>query len=977
MNSKGLILVVDDEVDILRVYSQFLRRAGYDVLEATTGNEGLQKVRALKPDLVLLDVRLPDLGGMDVCQQIKSDPNFRDILVILCSGDAISHEDKVDGLGTGADEYLSKPVNHAELLARIRTMMRIRDNVAALRASEEHHRRLIDILPDAFCVIRPQGQIMSVNSRAVVMLGYDGPKDLIGKTLFSLISAKDSGRIKQDFLAAMETGSLSATAYTLLKNDRSAVRVELSATVSNQGVGQPVAMVCVMRDITERSEATRRIQQLLSLLDQAHDVIIVRDLDQHIHYFNQGAERILGWKAEEVKGRRVSEILFQEPANFASAQDQLLRTGIWTGELLAFDKLERPIIFQTRWTLVSETIENFPLVVCIYTDITEQKLAEERLRDHEALSRRILGSALEGFCRLDLEGQLLDVNEACCRITGYSREELLSMNISNLDINLASREVTLQRIQEIVQSGGGRSETIYRHKEGRLIDVELITTSLKLRQTYIFKFLRDQTERKRTEKLLRSSEERFRQLADNLRQVFWMVDVTSRELIYVSPAYEEIWGRTCKSLYANNLDWLEAVHPEDRPRILAAVQTKQTNGTYDEIYRIIRPDGSIRWIQDRAIPIRDEAGSVFRLAGLAEDITRRKEGWDALYESEAHKSAIMRVALDAILTIDHAGTIIELNSAAEKMFTKHRAKLVGQDITKIIPSPLRSWFQNGLASHFSGKIGPATGSRIELPVLRTDGSRFFGEIGIVRVELKGQPTFTLNIRDITQRKRAEEELRSFHRRIIETQEAERLRIAGELHDGINQIIASVKMRLKKVDNMLPGNKPAAREILSRCDQLLVKALEENRRIARNLRPSDLDDFGLFAACQNYCDEIRLHSNLQIQCLIDSYNERLPSDLEMNLFRILQEAISNIEKHAKARAIKVQLQVQGHSIHLKISDDGCGFNLKKKADTKKKHRGFGVANMRERVVLLGGTFEIRSVAKKGTTITVIVPTRPVP
>ena len=153
-------------------------------------------------------------------------------------------------------------------------------------------------------------------------------------------------------------------------------------------------------------------------------------MEEHIHYFNHGAERILGWKAEEVKGRRVSEILFQEAANFAAAQDQLLRTGTWTGELLGFDKLQRPIIFQTRWTLVRETIENFPLVVCIYTDITEQKLAEERLRDHEALGRRILGSALEGFYRLDLDGNLLDVNEACCRITGYSREELLSMKSS-------------------------------------------------------------------------------------------------------------------------------------------------------------------------------------------------------------------------------------------------------------------------------------------------------------------------------------------------------------------------------------------------------------------------------------------------------------------------------------------------------------------------------------------------------------------
>jgi PAS domain S-box-containing protein len=970
---KGSILIVDDEAQVLHFYSRCLQQAGYDVAGAMTGHEGLQKVHAIRPDLVLLDVRLPDLGGMEVCQQIKSHPHLQDVLVILCSGEAISSTDKVDGLGTGADEYLAKPVDLPELLARIRTMMRIRDTVSALRASEEHHRRLLNILPDAVCVVQPNGQIMSVNSRAVVMLGCDGQQELIGQSLFDLMFGADRERIRKDILVALEAGSIDAIEYTLLKHKGgAALRVELSATVSNYGQGQPAGMVCVLRDITESRAASKRIQHLLGLLDQAHDVIIVRDLDEHIHYFNKGAERVLGWKAEEVKGRRVSEILFQEEANYAAAHDQLLRTGKWTGEQLGFDKGQQPIIFQARWTLVHESVENFPLVVCIYTDITEQKLAEERLRDQEALSKRILGSALEGFCRLDLDGNLLDVNEACCRITGYSREELLSMNVSDLDINLASREVALQRIQEVVQSGGGRSENRYRHKDGSHIDVEIITTTLKLRETYIFKFLRDQTERKKAEEQLRSSEERFRQLTDNLRQVFWMIDVSSHKLIYVSPAYEEIWGRTCQSLHANNMDWIEAVHPEDRQHVSEAVRIRQNKGDYDAIYRIVHPDGSIRWIQDRAIPIRDESGKIFRLAGLAEDITKRKEGWDALYESEAHKSAIMRVALDAIITIDHAGRIIELNPAAEKMFTKQRAKLVGQDIIKIVPPQLRSWFQDGLASDFTGKKGPATGSRIEMPVLRTDGSRFFGEIAIIRVQLKGQPTFTLNIRDISQRKRAEEELRSFHRRIIEVQEAERQRIAGELHDGINQIIASVKMRLKKVEENLPQLKPAAREILSRCDQLLVKALEENRRIARNLRPSDLDDFGLFAAFQNYCDEIRLRSNIRIQTKIDSNNQRLPSELELNLFRILQESITNIEKHALASTVKVQFQIQGDSILLKISDDGCGFALTKNNSLKKRGGGFGLANMRERVVLMGGTFEIQSAEKKGTAITVKIP-----
>jgi PAS domain S-box-containing protein len=972
MKQNGSILVVDDEAGVRQFFSECLRQAGYQVTEAATGREGLQKVRESRPDLVLLDVRLPDLGGMDVCQQIKSDANLRDVLVILCSGEAMSSADKVDGLGTGADEYLTKPVDRAELLARIQTLMRLRNTVAALRTSEEHHRRLLDILPDAVLLVQPHGQIISVNSRAVAMLGYDNPPELIEKQLFDLTPAKDHERIKADILVALKAGIFHATEYTMFRKNGATLRVELSATVSNPGNGEPDGLVCVVRDITERKRAEEKIQQLLTLLDQAHDVIIVRDLEERIQYFNQGAERVLGWKAEEVKGRRVTELFFQDAPAFAAAQATLLRTGIWSGELLGFDKNQRPIIFQSRWTLVHENNESVPLVVSIYTDITERKLVEEKLKEQEALSKRILGAALEGFCRLDLRGNYLDVNAAYCRISGYSRDELLSMNISDLDINLPTSELALRHIRHICKSGGERFEQCYRRKDGRTIYVEVFATSLKLRENYIFEFLRDHTARKEAENQLRASEERFRQLTDNLRQVFWMTDVAKSEILYVSPAYEEIWGRTCQSLYASNLDWVEAIHPEDRQRVATAIFTKQTEGQFDEVYRIVRPDGSIRWIQDRAIPVHDESGAVYRIAGLAEDITKRKEGWDALYESEALKSAIMRVALDAIITIDHAGSIIELNSAAEKMFAKARAKLVGQDIAQIIPLSLRPWFQAGLASCFLGKQGPTTGNRVELPVLRTDGNRFYAELAITRIERKGQPAFTLYIRDITQRKRSEEELRSFHRRIIEVQETERLRIAGELHDGINQIIASVKMRLKKVADSLPQLKPAAREILSRCDQLLVKALDENRRIARNLRPSDLDHFGLFAACQNHCDEMQLRCNLKIQCHIDAFSQRLAPEMELNLFRIIQEAIANIEKHAQAQAVKIHLGFKNDSITLKISDDGRGFDLKKNGTRRKTSGGFGLTHMRERAASLGGTFEIQSALKKGTTITVTVP-----
>ncbi|WP_395735315.1 PAS domain S-box protein [Prosthecobacter sp.] len=145
-------------------------------------------------------------------------------------------------------------------------------------------------------------------------------------------------------------------------------------------------------------------------------------------------------------------------------------------------------------------------------------------------------------------------------------------------------------------------------------------------------------ERRQAETSLRESEKRFRQFAETIEEVFWMTDPSGVEMIYVSPAYEKIWHRTCASLYANPLSWLEAVHPDDRERLAAATAVKRTSGEYDERYRILRPDGTLRWIHDRAFPVRDSHGSVLRIVGTAEDITESKQVEAQLLRSQRMES---------------------------------------------------------------------------------------------------------------------------------------------------------------------------------------------------------------------------------------------------------------------------------------------------------------------------------------------------
>lgn len=158
------------------------------------------------------------------------------------------------------------------------------------------------------------------------------------------------------------------------------------------------------------------------------------------------------------------------------------------------------------------------------------------------------------------------------------------------------------------------SETLIRKLEEKMLQLEATNQALQ----------RDIAERQRAEEKLRQSEERFRELAETIQEVFWITDADKRQVLYVSPAYERVWGRTCASLYAAPRSWQEAIHPEDRSRV-AAARHLQARGDYDETYRILRPDGSVRWVRDRAFPVFGAHGEVRRIVGTAEDVTKRRQ----------------------------------------------------------------------------------------------------------------------------------------------------------------------------------------------------------------------------------------------------------------------------------------------------------------------------------------------------------------
>jgi two-component system NarL family sensor kinase len=295
--------------------------------------------------------------------------------------------------------------------------------------------------------------------------------------------------------------------------------------------------------------------------------------------------------------------------------------------------------------------------------------------------------------------------------------------------------------------------------------------------------------------------------------------------------------------------------------------------------------------------------------------------------------------------------------------------LLGKSIFDLIQTKDHDRFRADITALKSGAIGSA-----EYGFLRRDGRCIPVEMSAaLSTAPNGEGLGLVTVaRDVTERKRVEEELRRLPRRINEAQEAERLRVSRELHDGVNQVIASAAMRLRRVQESLSAHNPAASEILSRCHKLLVQALEENRRIARNLRPSDLDELGLRVACRNLCNELQARTGLVVKSQFSRFDRHLPPEVDLSLFRMVQEALNNVEKHALAKTVRVRIAIHREAVVLKIQDDGRGFEANDPKAVKGKRRGIGLYSLQERATALGGTCDVISTLKQGTAITVCVP-----
>ncbi len=373
----------------------------------------------------------------------------------------------------------------------------------------------------------------------------------------------------------------------------------------------------------KRAEETLRTSEtrFRTLVDHAADALFLHDGDEQgtILDVNLQACESLGYSREELIGMTAND--FDLDLRRTTVDQNRVRLS--SGEMIAFETWHR----RKDGTLFPVEIRVRPFwqdgrwfSVSLARDITDRKQIQEAL----ALFRTLIDHTNDAIEVIDPEtGRFLDANQQAYHALGYTREEFLNLSVPEIN-PVVSKRSWKEILGELRRAGSFVRESQHQRKDGSIYPVEINISLTRLDSDYVLAVVRDITERKRAEKALRESEERLRQIASSLREVVWLRDAQTRQVLYVNPAFQELTGRTCESFYEDRDMMLDAVHPDDKEWVMAALDQRLESIPFRKEHRIIHLDGSVRWVWSQIFPVRNEAGDVYRWASIMEDITERK-----------------------------------------------------------------------------------------------------------------------------------------------------------------------------------------------------------------------------------------------------------------------------------------------------------------------------------------------------------------
>jgi PAS domain S-box-containing protein len=911
-------------------------------------------------------------GEMEVLEQLYPDPAYRQEVmnsIARASGEWGDFKTRVrDGriidtrwanvlLSDGTSIGIGKDIT-AEKLAE-----------TELRESEERYRDLVESSKDLICTHDLQGLVLSTNRAAAVALGYPPKEFPVRMNLRDYLAPEVRDQF-DEYLNTIQNEGFAKGVMVVQTNTGERRFWEYYNTLRTEGVETPIVRG-MAHDITERRRAEEALRhaerKYRDIFENAGEGIFQSTPEGRFLAANPELARIHGFDSpEELISSRIdiTREVYADPERRKEFKHLLDAFGMVRGfEHQVLRKDGSRIWISVNARVVRDEQGSIRYYEGTAQDITDRKQAEEALRESEERYRDLFENAKDAIYVQDLKGTYLSVNRAAENLSGYDRNEIIGKHFeqfvapeylplvcTNFTKKLVDKEQTAYEVEVIT-------------KDGRRVPVEL-------NSTLIFKhgvpvgiqgIARDIAERKRAVERLRE----YEKVVEGVEEMIAVVDRDYRYLI-ANRAFlnhrglkrEELVGRLVPELMS------------------AEIFEKFVKRNLDECFKgnVVKYEVKVPCpIGERDLfvtyfPI-EGADGVDRVACVLKDITDQKRAQDELRQSEERFSKAFHsspAALSVGLLED--GKLIEVNDAFLRMTGHKRDEVIGKTTLE-----LGFWSDSDDRVTMAGMLqerGAVTD--FEIDFRKKSGEVRNGLFSVDLIELSGKPCVLGIVQDITERKRAESALRNYSRKLIEAQEAERQHIARELHDQIGQVLTAIRMNLQTIGNTCVTDE--SQVLIDQGITIIDSALDQVRDLSFELRPSLLDGLGLVAALRWYSDQYALRTgiNTKTSTNLPEGQTRLREELETACFRIVQEALTNVVRHAKAKNVFIDLRKLDHKILLSVRDDGIGFD-KRSANGGASAIHLGLRGMKERALALSGTLEIESAPARGTEVRASFPT----
>jgi PAS domain S-box-containing protein len=720
------------------------------------------------------------------------------------------------------------------------------------------------------------------------------------------------------------------------------------------------------RDITAWKSAEAELREseerYRDLVESSEELICTHDLQGLVLSANRAAAVSLGYPPKEYPvTMNLRDCLAPEVRDqFDDYLNTVQKEGFAKGLMVVQTSTGERRIWEYYNTLRTEGVAT-PIVRGMAHDITERRRAEEALRHAERKYRAIFENAGEGIFQSTPDGRFLAANPALARMYGFDSPEELIRSLTDISRQIYVDPKRREEFKHLLDAFGmvrGFEHQVLR-KDGTMIWTSVNARVVRDEQDTIRYYegtAQDVTDRKQAEEALRESEERYRELFENAKDAIYVQDLRG---IYtsVNRAAEKLSGYTRNEIIGKHFE--QFVAPEYLPLVRTnfakkLVDKEQTAYEVD----VLAKDG-------QRVPVELNSTLIFEhdvpvgIQGIARDITKRKRAEDDLRQQ---KEILQKI-------FDHIPVMIRLTGPDGNVHLVNREyeRTTGWSLAEI----------QGKGLNLFAELYPDKNERqliIErVATPRGDWADFRTTVRDGRVidttwtNIHLSAGMSLGIgQDISDRKRAEETLRSYSRKLIEAQEAERQHIARELHDQIGQVLTAIRINLQTIGNSCETDE--SQVLIHQGISIIDSALEQVRNLSFELRPSLLDGLGLVAALRWYSDQYARRTGIRTKTSTNlrEGQTRLREELETACFRIVQEALTNVVRHANAKNVSVSLRKLDHQILLSIKDDGIGFD-ERSANGGASPIHLGLRGMKERALALSGTLAIESAPTRGTEI----------